>query len=289
MPSRILNKIRNSLKLQVSILLFPSSMWLILFFLCPLIIVMIYSLLQRGVYGGIVWNFTIENYTRLVDKLYLAIFMRSFYLAVSTTIICLAISFPFAYFITKCAPKWRNLLLVLVVIPFWTNFLVRTYAWIVILRTEGVINSLLSSLRIFETPLELLYRPATVLMGLVYGYLPFMILPLYASLEKQDPALVEAANDLGANALKSFLYVTLPLSMPGVVAGSILVFIPSMGAYITPVLLGGAKSIMVGNLIENQFLTVRDWPFGSAISLLLMAVVLAAVIIYFKVVKSEEL
>lgn len=289
MSSSILNKVRNNPNLQAAILLTPSSIWLILFFLCPLIIVLLYSFFQRGVYGGIVWEFTIENYTRLVDKLYLTIFFRSFYLAMLTTLICLIMSFPFAYFLSKCSKKWRNLLLVLVVIPFWTNFLVRTFAWVIILRTEGVVNSLLLSLRVIDSPLDFLYRPATVLMGLVYGYIPFMILPLYASLEKQDSALVEAAHDLGANSIKAFLYVTLPLSLPGVVAGSILVFIPSMGAYITPDLLGGAKSIMVGNLVQNQFLTARDWPFGSAVSFLLMAVVLAAVIIYFKVVKSDEL
>lgn len=179
--------------------------------------------------------------------------------------------------------RWRNALLVLVMVPFWTNFLVRTYAIMLLLRNEGLINSALRWLGIVEQPVTMLFTTFAVVLGLVYGYLPFMILPLYASIEKFDFTLVEAAQDLGANTWQVFTRVMLPLTMPGVVAGSILVFIPSVGAFVTPDLLGGGKVVMIGNLIQQQFLTVRHWPFGSAVSFVLMAVVLISTMAYFRV------
>jgi spermidine/putrescine transport system permease protein len=178
--------------------------------------------------------------------------------------------------------RLRNILLILVMVPFWTNFLVRTYAWRVILGADGPINGLLLGMGVIREPLPLIFNEGAVMVGLVYGYLPFMVLPLYAAIDRVDFSLMEAAHDLYANGWQAFRRVMLPLSMPGVIAGSILVFIPTLGAFVTPDLLGGAKTVMIGNLIQSQFLTARDWPFGSAFTVLLMLVVLGATLIYFR-------
>ncbi|MFY7806404.1 MAG: ABC transporter permease [Limnoraphis robusta] len=264
------------------ILLLPTTIWLLVFFVLPLIFVLVCSFLERGTYGGINWIFTLSNYQRLVSPLYWGVFWRSLQLAALTTLVCLIIAYPLAFFIVTRSARWRNLLLVLVIIPFWTNFLVRTYAWIVILGNEGVINSVLKSLQLIDQPLTLLFTPFAVIIGLIYGYLPFMILPLYATLERLDFALIEAAQDLGANDLRSFVRVVFPLTQRGIIAGSILVFIPALGAFITPDILGGAKTLMLGNLIQNQFLQARNWPFGSALSMILMGIILIPVLIYFQ-------
>ena len=256
------------------ILLLPATIWLLIFFIIPLIIVLVYSFLERGTYGGVTWEFTLKNYQRLANDLYLNIFWRSLGLASLTTLICLIIGYPLAFFIATSSTRWRNLLLFLVIIPFWTNFLVRTYAWMIILRSEGMINTILQSLNLIQEPLNLLFTPFAVIVGLIYGYLPFMILPLYATIERLNFSLVEAAQDLGANQIRTFFRIILPLTLPGIIAGSILVFIPALGAFITPDILGGAKTVMVGNLIQNQFLQARDWPFGSALSMGLMVLVL---------------
>jgi spermidine/putrescine transport system permease protein len=275
--------LRKHDKLQLSILLGPTAFYLLLFFIAPLAIVFVYSFLKRGVYGQLVWEFNLDNYVRVIDPLYLRILWRTVLIALVNTILCLLLAYPFAYYISRCvSTRTRNLLLVLVMIPFWTNFLVRTYAWRVILGNDGPINSLLLSLGIILEPLQMLFSDGAVMVGLVYGYLPFMILPLYAAIERVDFSLMEAANDLYANGRQTFLKVLLPLTMPGVIAGSILVFIPSMGAFITPDLLGGSKTVMIGSLIQSQFLTARDWPFGSAFSVLLMLVVLGATLLYFR-------
>ena len=201
---------------------------------------------------------------------------------------CLLIGYPLAYFIATIRPPWRNVLLMLVIIPFWTNFLVRTYAWIVLLRTEGIFNIALQSLQLTDKPLTILFTPFAVTIGLVYGYLPFMILPLYATIERFNFYLLEAAQDLGANDLRTFFRIFLPLTIRGIVAGCLLVFIPAFGAFITPDILGGAKTMMVGNLIQNQFIKARNWPFGSALSIALMIIVLIPVIIYFAVSEEEN-
>ncbi|VXD18928.1 ABC transporter permease [Planktothrix paucivesiculata] len=271
------------------ILLLPATIWLLIFFVIPLIIVLIYSFLERGNYGGVTWEFTLKNYQRLANDLYLNIIWRSLGLASLTTLICLIIGYPIAFFIAISSGRWRNLLLFLVIIPFWTNFLVRTYAWMVILRSEGVINTFLQSLNLISEPLNLLFTPFAVIVGLIYGYLPFMILPLYATIERLNFSLVEAAQDLGANHIRTFFRIILPLTLPGIIAGSILVFIPALGAFITPDILGGAKTVMVGNLIQNQFLQARDWPFGSALSMGLMILVLIPVMIYFRSSNTDNL
>jgi spermidine/putrescine transport system permease protein len=256
------------------LLLGPAMLWLIPLFLGPLIVVVIVSFATRGAYGKVIYDFTLKNYLRAVDPLYLHAYWRSIWIAVSTTFLCCIVSYPVAYYIAlRVHPAHKRILLVLIVIPFWTSFLIRTFAWILLLRSEGVINSALISAHLISNPLRLLYTDAAVLIGQVYGELPFMILPIYVALERLDRRLLEAAQDLGANRFWTFLKVTLPLSMPGLIAGSVLVFIPSLGAFITPDLLGGAKSIMIGNLIQNQFTQLNN-PFGSALSLLLMLSVL---------------
>ena len=278
-----LDFVRRRPGLQVLVLILPSLFWLVIFFALPLIIVFVYSFLTRGPYGQIVWDFNLQNYVRFFDPLYLRIFARSFRIAGITTALCFLLGYPMAYWIATRPPRWRNTLLLLLMIPFWTNFLVRTYAWILILRDTGLINNALLSLGLIGEPLPLFGTDLAVIIGLVYGWFPDMVLPCYAAIERLDHSLVEAAQDLGANELRAFLRIVFPLTLPGVVAGSILVFIPSLGAYITPDLLGGAKSVMIGNVIHSQFLTLRDYPFGSAFSFALMAMMLLATLLYFRI------
>jgi spermidine/putrescine transport system permease protein len=263
-------------------MLSPSTVWLVAFFLLPLVMVLLVSLGKRGSMGGVDYQWNLDNYIRFIDRIYLKIFMRSVRIAIANTLLCLFFGYPLAYFIARRPKRWRNVLILLVMIPFWTNFLVRTYAWMVILRDKGLINSLLMQAGVITKPLPLLYNQNAVVLGLFYGYLPFMVLPLYASIEKLDFSLVEAAQDLGANAWTAFRRIVLPLTMPGIVAGAIITFIPSVGAYVTPDLLGGAKAMMIGNLLQQQFLEVRDWPFGSAVGIILMVTVLLATMLYFR-------
>ncbi|ACM06030.1 MULTISPECIES: ABC transporter permease [Thermomicrobium] len=286
---RASERIRQSERVRALFLAGPGGLWLLLFFLLPTAIVFAYSFARRGPYGAVAWAFTLENYARLFDWLYIRVFLMSVWLALLTTVICLVIGYPFAFVIARSPRRWRNALLVLVLIPFWTNFLVRTYAIMLLLRADGLINNALQWLGLIDRPLSLLFTPFAVVLGLVYGYLPFMILPIYASIEKFDFTLVEAAQDLGANAWHVFWRVLLPLTLPGVLAGSILVFIPSVGAFVTPDLLGGGKVVMIANLINQQFLTVRHWPFGSAISFVLMAIVLAATMLYFRIGETRRI
>jgi spermidine/putrescine transport system permease protein len=252
--------------------LLPTWVWMAALFTAPFAIVLGYSFLTRGILGGIEAPWTIESYQRLFDPLYLTVLLRSFAMALTSTALCLVFAFPAALFISR-AVRYKNLYLQLVMLPFWTSFLVRTYAWIFLLRDTGLINTALQATGLIHSPLPLLYNNGAVLLGLVYGYLPFMVLPIYATLERLDPALVEAAADLGARPITTVFHVIVPLSKPGIVAGSILVFIPCLGAYLTPDLLGGGRTVLVGNLVQNQFTSARDWPFGSAVSILLMALV----------------
>jgi spermidine/putrescine transport system permease protein len=281
-------------------LLFFALAILVLLLLCPLLIMLGYSFAQRGTYGGLrpIENFGqyltslswLSNYIRSLEPIYIEIYARSLWMAVATTTLCLLIGYPIAYYISlKVKPSSKNILLTLVVVPFWTSFLIRTYAWIIILRSEGLINHALMALGWINAPIEtLLYSEFAVMVGLVYGELPFMILPLYASIEKLDTALLEASSDLGANAFWTFMKVTVPATLPGILAGIILVFIPTIGAFITPDLLGGAKSILVGNLIQNQFAIARDKPFGSAVSFGLTAFVLLLLFLYARYATKKE-
>jgi spermidine/putrescine transport system permease protein len=259
----------------------PAFIYLVLLFVFPLLLVFVYSFATRDSTGLTVledWN--LDSYKRLFSADVLQIFVRSFVLASVTTVLCLLLSYPFAYYIATRSGGSRNLLLVLVMIPFWSNFLVRTYAWRVILGSEGPISQL--SVALGGEPIRFLFTNTAVLIGLVYGFLPFMVLPLYAALERMDWRLVEAGRDLYADGWTAFRKITLPLSMPGVVAGSILVFIPSLGAYVTPAILGGAKTTLLGDYIVSQFLAARNWPFGSALSFAVMFVMLLATIFYFR-------
>ncbi len=259
----------------------PSFAYLTFFFAVPLVIVAVYSFATRNRFGGTDlsgWN--LEGYRKLSEPIVRNILVRSVWLAVITTVVCLVIAYPFAYFLATRKASIRNLLLVFVMIPFWSNFLVRTYAWRVLLGSGGPVSRMTEAIGMGET--RLLFTPSAVLIGLVYGYLPFMVLPLYAAIERIDGALVEASRDLYASSWQSFRRVLLPLSMPGVIAGSILTFVPSLGAFVTPEILGGAKTTLLGSYIVTQFLTARNWPFGAALSTVLMIVMLLFTVIYFR-------
>ncbi len=283
------NTLRKYPALAAWLLLTPAALWLFIFFIAPLIIVIIYGFLERGVYGGVVQNFTLENFQRVFDPLYLSTFARSLSIALTTTLICLTVGYPLAYFIATRPKQKRNTLLLALMIPFWTNFLIRTYAWLTLLRTNtGLINVSLLSLGIIKEPLPIFGNNFSIILGLVYGWLPDMVLPIYAALERLDVSLLEAARDLYAPGRKVFTRVIFPLSIPGVVAGSMLVFIPSLGAFVTPTILGGGKSLMIGNIISNQFLAAHDWPFGAALSTLMMGLMLFATLIYFRSARSEK-
>jgi spermidine/putrescine transport system permease protein len=246
------------------------------------------SLGRRSAYGGVVHEWALANYFRAVELLYLRILGRSIVLAFVTTVLCLVTAYPVAYWIgLKVPERWRSALLVLVILPFWTSFLVRMYAWIFLLRSEGLVNVTLAGLGL--PPLNLLYNDFAVMIGQVYGELPFMILPLYASIEKLDRSLLEAAADLGAGPSRALWRVTVPLTAPGIVAGCVLVFIPSLGAYLAPDLLGGARTVYIGNLIQSQFAVARDMPFGAALSFLLSLTVLLLLYLFRKPLRSAEL
>mgnify|MGYP002622078296 CR=1 FL=1 len=259
----------------------PSFAYLVIFFVLPLLLVLVYSFASRSSTGlTLLEDWNLDSYGRLFTPLVGEIFLRSLVLALSTTAICLVVCYPFAYYIATRGPTLRNVLLVLVMIPFWSNFLVRTYAWSFILGSDGIASQI--SQAFGGEPVRLLFTNTAVLIGMVYGFMPFMVLPLYAAIERLDWSLVEAARDLYASGWTAFRKVTLPLSMPGVIAGSILVFIPALGAYVTPAILGGARTTLIGDYIVGQFLSARNWPFGSALSISIMFLMLIATLIYFR-------
>lgn len=274
-------------RVVLGVLLSPTLFWLILFFMVPLLVILIYGFLDRGTYGGIVWEFQLDNYIRFADSLYIRIFWRSFVIALLTTVICLLMGYPMAYWMATRSPRVRNTLLLLMMLPFWTNFVIRTYAWRFIIAREGILNNTLLATGILNEPLNLLFTDNAVILGLVYGWVVGMVLPCYASLVGLDRSLLEAAQDLYANPIRTFWRVTLPLTIPGIVSGSILVFVPSFGAFVTPDLLGGGKADMIGNLIQQQFGSASDWPFGAAISTILMVVMLGGTLLYFRTLRRE--
>ncbi len=259
----------------------PAVAWLVLFFLLPLLIVVVVSFMTRGPGGTITFPFTIQYYQQIFGPIYFPVFIKSIWFALLTTIICLLAGYPLAFFVsTRKSKRAQSIALFLVILPFWTNFLVRTYAWRVLLGNDGTINGVLENLHIITQPLELINTRFAVIVGLIYGELPFMVLPIYTSIERFDFRLVEAAHDLGANDWKAFWRVVLPLTMPGVLAGCILVFIPSIGAFITPDLLGGTQGLMIGNLINQEFHGTGNWPLGSAASVVMMGLVMIGLFIY---------
>lgn len=245
----------------------PGLLYITAFMTLPLLLILVYSFFERGRFGGITWTFTLDNYGRIFEPVYVKVFLTSIGIAGATTVLALLLGYPTAYAIARLPRRWRTVALVLVVLPFWTNFLIRTYAWIILLNSEGPLNSALVDLGIVAEPIGLLYTPGAVIVGLLYAYLPLVVLPVYASIERQDPQLLEAARNLGASRTRAFLDVTLPLTLPGVMIGAIFVFVPSLGNFVVPELLGGGKTVMVGNLIRDQFLEARDWPFGAVIAL----------------------
>jgi len=260
--------------------------WTLIFIMVPNLLVGIVSFLERDAQDIVKPVFTLESYRALFDPVYLKIFGKSFMYSSVTTLITLALGFPFAFILTRTRESLQKPLLLLVIIPFWTSSLIRTYALIIILKANGIINTLLKAAGLIDRPLELLYTDLAVYTGLVYTLLPFMILPLYSALGKLDHSLIEAAFDLGAKPVEVFFRVVLPLSLPGVMAGSIMVFLPAMGLFYVPDLLGGAKSMLLGNLIKNQFLVAGNWPFGSAASIFLTILMLALVFLYFRTMKQ---
>lgn len=270
-------------KRLLALLLSPSIFWLVLFFMAPLLIVLVVSFSRRSLLGVVEYDFNLDNYRRVFsDPIYLRILWRSIWLAIINTVLCLLVGYPFAFYIARQNPARQRVLIFLVMVPFWTNFLIRTYALIFIVRDTGLINNWLIGLGVIEEQLKIMFTQTGVMLGMLYGYLPFSVLPLYASIEQLDFNYVQAAQDLGANGVKVFTRVILPLTMPGVVAASIITFIPTLGAYVTPDLMGGGNTFLIGNLLQQQFMTVRDWPFGSALGFILMIMVLAATMIYFR-------
>jgi len=258
------------------ILALPLMLWLVWFLVMPIGFVLIYSLLQRGSYGEIIWTLTLDNYRRALDPLYFQIFVKSLLLTCLTTILCLALGLPLAYTIATAAKRWRPLLISLLMLPFLTNFIVRVYAIRLILGGEGPINAVLVASGLVSNPVIMTDSLFAVAVGMLANYLPFMTLPIYVVQEKMDFSLLEAAADLGARRLAVLTRVILPISMPGIMSGTVLVFVPVLGEYMIPDLLGGAKTMLLGNLITEQFLKVRDWPFGAALAMLLILVMLAS-------------
>jgi spermidine/putrescine transport system permease protein len=287
----MIQRLRNSPRLQGTLLITPTLLWMVALLVIPLLLTLVTSFGRRDTNGEVIYTFTLANYLRLFgftengfNPLYLNIVGRSLWLAVQTTFFVILLAYPLAYFIARAPASRRTTLLFLVLVPMWTNFVIRIYAWVMILRTQGVLNSLLgwsaSLLGLSFQPFDLYPSQGAVLIGMVYEFLPFMILPIYTSLEKIEPSLYEAAADLGANALRTFWRVTLPLSMPGIVAGTILTFIPVVGTFVVSDILGGRQVVLVGNLIQNQFLSARDPAFGSAAAVFLMLLTLGITLYY---------
>lgn len=274
-----LDKAIHSFKKFLGVLttIFPIIAWMAVFFIVPVIFIIAVSFCTRGETGEIIYSFTLSNYEKLINPLYTNIFFNSLLVAVFTTVLCLVFGYPFAYIVARANKKYKPLLLLLIILPFFTNSLVRTYAMIILLRSEGIINSYLMKLHLISEPLKLLYNNTAVMIGMTYMMFPFMVLPLYASIEKLDKRFLEAAADLGASPLKVFLKIVLPLTKGGIISGSMLVFVPTLGLFFITDLMGGSKVVLMSNLIKNQFLTARNWPFGSAISVILILVMVAVI------------
>jgi spermidine/putrescine transport system permease protein len=268
------------------LLLSPMLLWLGLFVVAPTAILFVYSFCQRDELGQVVFEFTWENYARIADPVYLNILVRSLWYAGLTTTICLLVGYPVAYYIGRAPAQRRSWLLLLVMIPFWISFLLRTYAWISLLKAEGPVSALLQWAHLIATPLEILYTPTAVMIGLVYTYLPFMILPIFTSAEKLDNSLIEASLDLGAGPWRTLSNIIIPLTKPGIFAGVLLVFVPSIGMFAVTDLMGGARVPMIGNVIQNQFGQARDWPFGAALGITFL--VLFVIAFWFLHDRGEE-
>lgn len=273
---------KNKINLPLITTVGPVSVWMILLVAIPFIYVFVMSFMNKGAYGGVVIGFTLNNFIEIFNPLYLKVFCESLLISAFTTILCIIIAYPFTYFIAQKTTIKKTVFMAMVIVPFLVSSLIRLFGWINLLRKDGIINSILLKLGLIHEPLQLVYNTTGVMIGLVYMLLPFMILPLYSSIEKLDKSLLEACSDLGAKPVTSFLRVTLPLTMPGIFAGSILVFIPSLGYFFVTDLLGGNKIQVIGNIIRTQFITARNWPLGAAISIFLIVITLILVRLYQK-------
>ena len=256
---------------QTWLLLAPLLVWLLAFVVAPVAILIVYSVAERDELGRVIFTFTLDNYQRVFDPVYAGVFGRSIAYAALTTAICIVLAYPVAWTIARAGEKSRYRLLLLIMVPFWTSFLIRTYAWITILKAEGLLNGLLLYARVISSPFEMLYTPGAVIVGLVYAYLLFMILPLFASAEKVDASVIEAAYDLGCGPWRTFARVVIPLTSPGLAAGVMMVFVPAIGMFAVTDLMGGARVPMIGNVIQDQFIgQARDKPFGAALGVVFM-------------------
>ena len=267
----------------------PTSLWLLFFLLIPLIYVVVISFMTKGAYGGVVGKFSIDSYKKIFDPLYLTVMWKSIVMAFETSVICLIISYPFAYMLCKVPDKIRGMLTLLIMLPFWVNGLIRLNGWSNILRDSGFVNTLLMKIGIIDQPMQMMYSEGAVLFGMVYTFFPFMVLPLQSSISKLDHSLVEASYDLGARKIKTFIRVILPMTLPGIFAGTIQVFIPSLGEFFISDVMGGGSAAYLGNLIQNQFLVARNWPLGAAFSVLLIIFTLVVLKAYSKVGDLDDL
>lgn len=289
----------NREKRRLAALLAPGTLFLGIFFLGPLVTMILFSFLEPGLYGGVEWNFYHWNYGRILgwadgeweefDPVYAAIFFRSVRLALTNVVITLIICYPAAFWVRQLPERWRTFVVFIITLPFFVSLVVRLFCWVLILRPSGFLNTTLLGLGIISEPIDIIYTETAVLIGMAYILLPFMFLPLYASIEKLDHSLVEASSDLGARPWQTFFKVILPVTLPGIAAGAVLVFIPSLGNFIVPDLLGGAKVLMIGNLVEQQFLSARNWPFGAALSVMIMLVMFMLIVFYLRRIGREEL
>lgn len=275
--------------LALGVLLAPVTLFLGVFFFLPLCIIAVFSLLTPGLYGGVEWVIYHWNYGRIFgwadgiieiyEPIYLQILLRSLSFAALTVILTLILCYPVAFWVSRLSERWRLVFMFLITLPFFCSLIVRLYAWLLILKPSGLLNSALLSIGVISEPLEILYTPTAVVLGMVYVMVPFMFLPLYSAVDNLDRAQVEASLDLGANRIQTFLKVVVPQTMPGIMGGAVIVFIPAVGNFIVPDVLGGSKGLMIGNLVEQQFLSARNWAFGSALSMIIMAVVLTVLLI----------
>lgn len=281
--------VKNKNLLEILCMVGPVGIWLMLFLLIPMIYVLAMSFATRSQYGGVDWKFSLVSYKQIFKPLYMDVIWKSIVLAFNTSWICLVISYPFAYLISKIEPKKRSFFLLLVILPFWVTGLIRLNGWVNILRESGIVNTVLMKLGIISSPLNLLYSSNAVLFGMVYDLFPFMILPLQSSISKIDNSLIEAANDLGAKKIHTFFRVILPLTLPGIFAGTIQVFIPSLGAFYVADVMGGGNTMYLGNLIQNEFMVANNWAIGAAFSVLLIIFTLVIIKLYSKVGNMDDL
>ncbi|ANY73467.1 MULTISPECIES: ABC transporter permease [Paenibacillus] len=269
-------------------LLTPVLLWMSLFLIIPMLIVIGISFLSRDAQGNLVFELSMEGYKTFFDPLYLGIYWDTLVLSLLTTIICLLVSYPLAYYIAGASPRIQTWGLILITIPFWINFLIRTYAWVLLLRTQGVVNSLLMWLGWIDEPIQMLYTYGAVLLGMVYNFIPFMVLPIYVALEQMDKRLLDAASDLGASKWKAFRHITLPQSKSGIMTGSVLVYVSTSGMFVVTDILGGAKSSMISNIIQSQFLGARNWPFGAALSVIFVATSLVLILLFNRAMQARH-